>query len=1156
MDETAGSTEPSLSFGGLSEFLGGGAGPDDPCQPGTRLGDVTLVRLIGVGGMGRVFEGRQQRPHRAVAVKLIRAGLLSAAAAKRFDHEAHILGRLSHPAIAQIYSAGIETIRGCRVPFFVMELIEGGQPLTHYANCRDLGTRERVSLFKTAVAAVAHGHQRGIVHRDLKPGNILVAADGQPKVIDFGVARGTDGDIALTTGLTDTGQLVGTLQYMSPEQFVGTADDLDVRADVYSLGILLYELLAGRPPYDVRNRPVYEATRIIAEAEPRPLSSVSSRLRGDLTTIVATCLDKDRSRRYSSAAELEADLGRYLRGEPIVASPPGLSDALRRIYRRHRTAAITTLGIVIALILGVIGTTISAIRAERQRQLAVTARQQADSAAALANRRLYVANMRALQATLASKNLRQARRLFAENASYAGTPLPLELRCLTAGLDEAAVVIRPGAGPVTDIAWNPTAGAFAVRAVRPLRRKRQGGLTDLMVQLPNALATSDCGEFHLYDAAGSELGVGVPAADWMLAWQAEHGDPTPLARRGLESSPVAISRDGGRLAVQRYDGSLQILNQPTGEPVATLEESFRRLRTARFVAGNDRLLIETGSQLTLWDATSGRRVFATASGENIFAVAVSRDGQRLATACRRRTKAGSVLRFEVMSTADGGLLMSVPVPLGGTQYDVLIALSPGGDVLYGCSNEQTIHAWETATARQVAEFPGHRANVSALAAAADGRLASGSGNGHVRLWDVPTATCLRDWVGHDGAVLSLAFTPDGAGLASGSHDGTVRLWQTTARPVLAALPVEQPPPALAFSPDGRRLAVGVPDRVSVWDTATATRHRLLRAGSGSPSMLAFSPDGHQLAAAYAASDGSRGTAVWRLDHTASPQWFPEAAGHCTVQFSPDGATLVTTTTEHALTAWSIASSQQLFSLRPQGRLPKLAVMPAFGLGGQRLAFQPNQIIDGRTGLPVTELASTGLVTAVAASPDGRLLATGLASGRLVVRDFATGQGIIDEPRHVGRILSLAISADGRLLASSGADGTATISNLGTGGEARQCLGHEGRVDEVIFTPDSRRLITASQDGTVRIWDVASGQELLVVPGSGMFPTTATVSPAGDRLVTVTGEKTDTPAVRIWGLTNAEAFKARLVWPVEAGESGGKAPQASRERQPDQPVPAG
>src|SRR5262249_23407316 len=252
-------------------------------------------------------------PHRTVALKVIRPGLVSSALLKRFAHEADILGRLNHPGIAQIYEAGVAEDGQ---PFFALELIRG-LPLDEYARRENLSTAARLELVARVCDAVQHAHEQGVIHRDLKPGNILVDGSGQPRVLDFGVARATGADLLTSMDRTRTGELIGTLSYMSPEQVAGEPTALDQRSDVYTLGVVLYELLAGRLPYLVKDVPLPEAVRLIQEQEPSRLGSINAHFRGDVETIVAKALEKDRARRYRSAAELAAGLGRHLHSKPV-----------------------------------------------------------------------------------------------------------------------------------------------------------------------------------------------------------------------------------------------------------------------------------------------------------------------------------------------------------------------------------------------------------------------------------------------------------------------------------------------------------------------------------------------------------------------------------------------------------------------------------------------------------------------------------------------------------------------------------------------------------------------------------------------------------------------------------------------------------------------
>jgi tetratricopeptide (TPR) repeat protein/tRNA A-37 threonylcarbamoyl transferase component Bud32 len=342
-----------------------------PHQSGRRipasLGRYRVLHLVGEGGMGAVYKVEQDRPHRVVALKVIKPGLATPELLRRFERESEVLARLHHPGIAQIYEVGTADAGYGLQPYFAMEFITGA-PLRGYAERQRLNVSQRLELMARVCDAVEHAHRRGIIHRDLKPGNILVDEQGQPKILDFGVARVTDSD-AQATRQTDLGQLIGTLAYMSPEQVLADPLELDTRSDVYALGVILYELLAGRLPYRI-GASVLDAVRTIREEDPGRLSSISRAYRGDVETIVAKALEKDKSRRYSSAAALAADIRRYLAHEPIAARPASTIYQLQKFARRHR-ALVTATAVVFAVLLG--GTVVSTremIKARRAEQVA------------------------------------------------------------------------------------------------------------------------------------------------------------------------------------------------------------------------------------------------------------------------------------------------------------------------------------------------------------------------------------------------------------------------------------------------------------------------------------------------------------------------------------------------------------------------------------------------------------------------------------------------------------------------------------------------------------------------------------------------------------------------------------------------------------------
>jgi eukaryotic-like serine/threonine-protein kinase len=344
-----------------------GADPAEARQLPSSIGRYRIIRIVGEGGMGTVYEAEQDHPRRTVALKVIKAGWASAGHLRRFELESLALGRLQHPGIAQVYEAATADTGFGPQPYFAMEFIHGVSLLT-YATSRDLKVRERLELMVKVCHAVHHAHQRGIIHRDLKPGNILVDQSGQPKILDFGLARITDSD-AYATRQTDVGQLVGTLAYMSPEQVLADPLEVDLRSDVYALGVILYELLAGQLPYAI-GRQIPEATRAIREDDPAPLSSISRVYRGDVETIVAKALEKEKARRYGSAADLASDLERHLRDEPIAARPPSTGYQLQKFARRHKALVWSIAAVFVALVAGVIASGLQAARATRAEQVA------------------------------------------------------------------------------------------------------------------------------------------------------------------------------------------------------------------------------------------------------------------------------------------------------------------------------------------------------------------------------------------------------------------------------------------------------------------------------------------------------------------------------------------------------------------------------------------------------------------------------------------------------------------------------------------------------------------------------------------------------------------------------------------------------------------
>jgi WD40 repeat protein len=1008
---------------------------------GANLGGVTIVRMVAEGGMGRVYEGRQAAPDRTVAVKVLRGGLSSSSLVRRFEYEARVLARLKHPNVAQIFTFGTYDDSDGVVPFFVMEMIEAARPITRYAEDQRLGVRDRVAIMRRVCEAIAHGHQKGVIHRDLKPGNVLVDGGGEPKVIDFGVARSTDPDQADATQMTMAGDVIGTLRYMSPEQ-LGVGDgDVDARSDVYALGLLLHEVLTGSLPYELRGASFVEAARVLGDAAAVPTAAVGHAARRAgitasdarrLETIVATCLEKTPARRYATAVEVEAELGRWLAGDAILARPPTLGETIGRFARRHRAATAAGLASVVALVAATAGISFFYLRAERARGVADQARltaelreADAESQAAAARAQLYVSNVLLAAAARDRDNVAEAGRLLDDArrlVTDAGTTNPVELACLDASLDDSVVCLKGHGGSVTAVGWSPDGTAIASGDARGgvrLGRVSSGHLR----WSPDPLGQHEGQVWATVFSPDGRLLATTSADGEVRVWAVASGQAvTTLGGHDGAIYAAAFSPDGSRLATGGRDRTVRLWETSTWHELAAFEGFDGTVFGAVFSPDGGRLAVATGKGgVVVVDARDGggRTTFSGHAGR-VFAVAYAPTGSSLASVGEDAT-----VRIWDLETGMARMTLRHPFRVNGVAW-----IGDGGR-LATASNDSVMRIWDAADGRERARLRGHTATIGAIAGPrASGWLATGGGDGTLRVWDADftVAPVMRA----DDKVLSVAWSQDGDLIATAMANSVVRLWDArtlTSRGVLTKGVGRVND--VRFSPDGGTIAGCCDDgSVQLWERSTRERREWIKPHDRRIYSLDYAPDGELLATA--AEDGT--ARLWDLK-ASEPRGGPMRHGRRVFRaaFSPDGATLATACEDRTARLWRVADGMEIRRFE-QHEAP---------------------------------------VNWVAFSADGSMLATACSDGAVRVWSVADGGlvSVLTGPSQ--QVWKATFAPDGRRVAAVAADGTTQVWDVASGRAMPMLRGHSDQVWGVAFSPDGESLVTGAWDGTARVWGVST-----------------------------------------------------------------------------------
>jgi WD40 repeat protein len=1063
-----------------------------------------IESVLGRGGMGVVYKARHLALKRTVALKMVLAGGHAGPhELARFRIEAEAAARLQHPNIVQIHEVG----EADGHPYCALEFVEGGN-LAGKIKEKPLPVREAASLVETLARAMQLAHSRNVVHRDLKPANILLTADGTPKITDFGLARQVDTD----SGETQAGQVMGTPSYMAPEQASGRAHEAGPAADIYALGAILYECLAGRPPF--RGQTVVETLDQVRTQEPVPPSRLETSVPLDLETICLKCLRKEPEKRYTSAAELAEDVARYQRSEPIQARPVAQLERAGKWVKRNPVVALAAIAVLVVTLLGLAGIVWFAYQAGEEAKAARKAEGDAQEAKGVADTEAKAAKEARDREADRADELKH--RLGVSNVILAGAAYDNRDVVLAAERLEAVSAEQRG--------WD----------WHYLKQQVRGGLFTLYGH--TGLVTSVA-----YSADGTRIVTGG-GSDQCEAkvWDARTGmylfdlkGLSPSGRAGVAAVRVAFSPDSQRIVTAGGDQTASVWDATIGALRLELKEPAGEVACAAFSPDGTRI-VTTGNVLArVWDARTGTALVELKGHRSrVSRAAFSPDGKRIVTASFDQT-------VKVWDARTGMILLDVK---GITSGHCSVAFSPDGTRIVTGRYDGIATVIDAGTGAVLLELNAHMRSQQSLmfspsigggvlgaAFSPDGRrIVTGGGlsGAEARVWDARTGAELLDLKGHTGLVISVAFSPDGTHIVTGSLDRTAKVWDARTGTNRLELGGQRGNvSSLAVSPDSTRIVTGSSHAaVKVWDTGTGKTLVELTGFRGGP--VSFSPDGARIVTG-SHHDGT--VKVWDAK-TGTAQL--ELKGHIgmvlRVSLSPDGTRIISADRD-TVKVWDARMGTALHEMKV-GSGSVMVISP----DGTRIitADGTNATVwDARTGTSLFALKGhTKPVTSASFSPDGTTIVTGSFEDRTVkLWDVATGKAVSERKGGAGDV---SFSPDGRRLVT--ADGaTATVWDARTGTTLLELKGRP--VQRASFSPDCARIVTAGLKadnpdrphegkGEATVWDARTGTALLELHGGAGQVQSVAFSPDGARIVStsVRGEYS-VGAVNVWDARTGTAL---------------------------------